>query len=87
MLTLMPSSVIAGFDYDAEKSVLTVRFTTGRVYAYEDVPHRVYEAFRFARSKGRYFNEYIRDRFRPTELTERAPRPTAQVLPFVRRQD
>ena len=81
----MPSSVIDSYEYDAETNVLTITFTTGRVYAYADVPPPVYEAFRFARSKGRYFNEYVRDRFRPTELTERPPRPTAQVLPFKRR--
>ncbi|MEJ0058732.1 MAG: KTSC domain-containing protein [Terricaulis sp.] len=83
----MPSSVIASYEYDAAKSVLTITFTTGRIYAYEDVPHAAYEAFRFARSKGRYFNEHIRDLYRPTELTEKPPRHEAQVLPFKRRDE
>jgi hypothetical protein len=83
----MPSKVIAGFDYDAKKSVLTITFTTGRIYAYEDVPHPVYEAFRFANSKGRYFNDHIRDCFRPTELTIKPPRPNAQVIPFKKRDE
>lgn len=78
----MASSVIAAAEYDAQTQTLIVTFTTGRIYAYEDVPPHVFEAYRFASSKGRYFNEYIRDRFRPTELTEKPKRPSAQIIQF-----
>jgi hypothetical protein len=83
----MTSSLIEDYVYDAEKAVLTITLTSGRIYAYEDVPPQVYEAFRFASSKGRYYNEYVRDRFRPTELTERPEKPSAQVLPFRKKGD
>ena len=64
----MPSSVIAGIDYDAERHRLVVTFVTGRVYEYVDVPGNVARAFRSAFAKGIYFNSYIRDRYDHREL-------------------
>ena len=40
----------------------------GRVYQYRDVPREVYEEFRRAPSKGRYFRDRIRDVFAPDEV-------------------
>jgi hypothetical protein len=37
----MPSAVIAGYDYDAASETLTVRYHSGKVYAYLGVPERV----------------------------------------------
>jgi hypothetical protein len=65
----MPSTAIAGIDYDAERQRLMVTFVTGRVYEYVDVPPGVARAFRSAFSKGTYFNTYIRDRYDYRELT------------------
>jgi hypothetical protein len=65
----MPSTAIAGIQYDAERERLTVTFVTGRVYEYIDVPPNVARAFRSAMSKGTYFNGYIRDRYDYRELT------------------
>jgi hypothetical protein len=65
----MPSTVIAGFSYDAAAEALTVTFTTGRVYRYRDVPPDVAAAFRLAFSKGRFFNLRIRDRYSFDEVT------------------
>ena len=59
----MPSSVIQSFVYDEEDRRLVVRFVTGKVYRYEDVPVSIAEGFRAAASKGTYFNDMIRDRF------------------------
>jgi hypothetical protein len=64
----MPSSVIAGIHYDAERRRLTVTFVTGRVFEYVDVPPNVARAFRSAFSKGTYFSAYIRDRYDHREL-------------------
>jgi hypothetical protein len=36
----MPSSIIAGFDYEPESEELTVLFRTSRVYVYRQVPER-----------------------------------------------
>ena len=68
----MPSSAIRHFHYRAEKRELEVVFTTGRRYLYVDVPPLVDQAFRVAESKGRFFNERIRDRYRFRELAPAA---------------
>ena len=60
----MPSTAIRRFAYDAETQTLSVWFRqSGELYRYYDVPHRVYEAFRNAGSKGRFLNHYIKDHY------------------------
>ncbi len=65
----MPSSVIRRHDYDVATRVLEITFVTGRVYVYADVPPDVYEDFRAARSKGEFFNAYLRDAYPYREIT------------------
>jgi hypothetical protein len=65
----MPSLVIREFNYDRERSELTVTFATGRVYVYLKVPEFTFHRFARAESKGRFFNTEIRDKFRFRELT------------------
>ena len=67
----MPSSVIQSFQYRPEALELEVRFVSGRRYIYFAVAEATVEELRTARSKGRYFNLYIRDRYGYREL-ERA---------------
>jgi hypothetical protein len=56
---------IRRFAYDPDRHVLSVWFlASGKQYDYEDVPARVYEDFRAAFSKGRFFNAHIRDHYR-----------------------
>ena len=59
----MPSTVIRGWSYDADRRRLTITFVSGDVYAYLDVPPMIDEGLRAAFSKGRFFAERIRDRF------------------------
>lgn len=59
----MPSSVIESVAYDKDDRRLTVRFVTGRVYIYDDVPPAVAAGLAGADSRGRFFNEAVRDRF------------------------
>ena len=66
---LVSSSVIAAFGYDEEREVLEVEFASGAVYRYLNVSLDVFEDFRAARSKGRFFNEQIKDAF-PWEQVE-----------------
>lgn len=61
--TLMPSTVIRTFRYDAAESRLVVEFQSGRRYAYFNVPPNIYEDMRRARSRGSYFNTWVRDRY------------------------
>jgi hypothetical protein len=71
---LFDSRAIAMFAYDLESRSLLIRFKGGGgMYAYPDVPREVFEGFRQARSKGRFFGSEIRDRFAgrrlaPTEV-------------------
>jgi hypothetical protein len=59
----MPSSVIRSFDYDPAEHRLDIRFVSGRLYSYLDVPEREVAALRRAGSKGGFFNRRIRDRY------------------------
>jgi len=59
----MPSSVINYFYYDERTKSLKIIFVTGMVYRYKKVPHRIFEMFKQAESKGKYFNEFIKDKY------------------------
>jgi hypothetical protein len=65
----MPSRVIRDFSYNVATRQLVVTFVTGRVYAYADVPSDVVSAFRASGSKGRFFNQEIRDNYDCREIT------------------
>lgn len=59
----MPSTVIRNTSYDPATRILSVWFVpSGYRYDYEDVTPETYAAFRQASSKGRFFNDFIRDR-------------------------
>jgi hypothetical protein len=60
---IVESSAIEAVDYDHAGQQLDIELTTGRVYRYVDVPRDVYEAFMAAESKGRFYNDHIRDEF------------------------
>jgi hypothetical protein len=47
-----------------EDGVLEVRFATGRVYRYLGVPEHLYAELLRAESRGRFFNENVRDAYR-----------------------
>lgn len=65
------SSVIDAVGY---ARVLEIRFDSGRIYQYYDVPEDVYAGMLAATSKGRYFNSHIRDKF-PYQEVELVTRP------------
>jgi hypothetical protein len=58
------SSAIARIEYDELSRELQVTFVGGRTYTYYDVPRDVYVGFVNAPSKGQYFNDRIKDRYR-----------------------
>ena len=60
--TPVSSSNIASVGY--ENGVLEIAFVDGGVYQYFDVPERVYLGLMSAYSKGRYFHDNIKDRYR-----------------------
>jgi KTSC domain len=60
-IEVVHSSVIAAVQYHAAQQHLDIELTNGRAYRYLDVPGEVYQAFMAAESKGRYYNDHIRD--------------------------
>jgi hypothetical protein len=57
------SSNIEAAGYRKRDSLLVVRFKTGSVYEYRQVPQEVYTNFLSAESKGKYFYRNIRDAY------------------------
>ena len=64
------SRAMRGFAYDAATRVLRVEWASGNVYELEDVPPSIAQGLDEARSKGRYFRDWLRDRY---QLHERLP--------------
>ena len=62
-MVAVTSEAVAQIEYDASAHTLFVQFTSGEWYAYFRVPAAVHEAFLAAESKGRFFQERIRDRY------------------------
>lgn len=58
------SSAIRAIDYNADSQTLLVVFTGGNKCRYRNVPGYVVDRFLAAPSKGRFFNQQIRGRYR-----------------------
>jgi len=59
----MPSSVILHFEYNQHKATLRVRFVSGVLYEYKDVPEETYRAMKKAFSKGTFLNQFIKGQY------------------------
>ena len=64
------SSNLRSIGYDSELGILEVEFHETGVYRYADVPSDIYERLMLVMSKGRYFNEHIRDQFRAERVSD-----------------
>jgi hypothetical protein len=63
------SSVIISFGYDRDSGTLEIEFKhSGEVYQYEQVPSAVYEELRVSESKGIYFNQKIKGKYKERHL-------------------
>ena len=60
----MPSSVIAGIEYDSLSHTLRITYVSGRMYDYKNVPESVYAAMGSALSKGIFLNKYIKGKYK-----------------------
>ncbi|WP_442588048.1 KTSC domain-containing protein [Pedobacter sp. AW31-3R] len=60
----MPLVVIDEFSYDHDAFELTIKFSTGKVYVYKEVPEETFFALQNAGSKGKYFSFYIKDKYK-----------------------
>jgi hypothetical protein len=59
----LTSSNLRAAEYDAATQTLVIDFHGGRRYQYSGVPHNVYAGLLRAPSHGRYFHQWIRDRY------------------------
>ena len=66
--TSVNSSSIASIGYDEAVSLLEIEFKKGTVYQYANVPKSLFDALMKATSKGRFFDQNIREKFRTTKV-------------------
>ena len=57
------SSNIHSIGYDEAHLKMQVKFHSGALYEYSNVQLRRYELFMTSISKGRYFDEYIKEKY------------------------
>ena len=57
------SSAVTDVAYRIGQQEMRVRFASGEWYAYQAVPETLYRRFLEADSKGRFFQDQVRDRF------------------------
>lgn len=60
----MPSTVIANMTYDEVTSTLRIKFVSGLVYDYKNVPVEIYQAMKTSGSKGIYLNRYVKGNYK-----------------------
>ena len=63
LVVTVESSTLATVAYDEARERLRLEFCSGAIYEYSGVPGAVHRALLAAPSKGRYFNDAIRERF------------------------
>ncbi len=59
----MSSSVIAAMNFDPALRLLTIRFVSGLVYRYKEVPEEVFNALKTSISKGTFLNQHIKGKY------------------------
>jgi hypothetical protein len=62
-LATLSSSNLRAAGYDPASRTLTIEFNGGRTYRYANVPIQIYNGLLSAPSHGRYFHQWIRDRY------------------------
>jgi hypothetical protein len=66
----LESKMLAAVAYEPKPRTLYLRFRSGEVYGYFEVPENQYQEFLQAESRGRYFLSHIRGRFRYQRITQ-----------------
>lgn len=57
------SSDISSIGYDPNSNILEIEFLNKRVYQYLNVPEDLFQEIMSASSHGKYFNNFIKDKF------------------------
>jgi hypothetical protein len=63
------SSTLVSVGYDEKGHVLEVEFKRAAVYQYLGVPNSLHEQLMSAPSKGKFFDQRIRERFKTLKLS------------------
>lgn len=58
------SSTISEMGYDHDAKQLFIRFKSGGLYSYADVPPEMHEALTSAKSVGTHFHAHVRGKFK-----------------------
>ena len=66
----MPSTVIASYNYDEVKQILRIKFISGLVYEYKNVPSEVYIEMKKTTSKGSFLNKHIKNNYEFVKVEE-----------------
>ena len=64
VVTVTNSSVFNEIAYDEKNYYLRVRLKTGVEYIYDNVPLNIWQGFKSAKSKGRYYASNIRGKYK-----------------------
>ncbi|HEY8963043.1 MAG TPA: KTSC domain-containing protein [Alphaproteobacteria bacterium] len=59
----MPSTAVEFAGYNPDARTMFVKFRGDGLYRYFDVPQKEYDAYRAARSKGKFVNENIKPKY------------------------
>ena len=57
------SSFIKGIGYSTQNKTLGVQFANGSIKLYDQVPQQLYNRFKTATSKGKFYNRHIKGTF------------------------
>ncbi|MCY0389863.1 KTSC domain-containing protein [Robbsia sp. Bb-Pol-6] len=63
-MVFVRSSAVSAVGYDALSMRMRIRFVEGRSYDFCGVPPSIYQGLLNSFSKGSYYNQHIRDRYR-----------------------
>ncbi|HEY4195722.1 MAG TPA: KTSC domain-containing protein, partial [Mucilaginibacter sp.] len=65
----MSSAVIADYQYNATSQILKVRYHSGKIYQYLDVPEKVFKEMRSTMVKTIWFNRHNQRKYSFREVT------------------
>jgi hypothetical protein len=67
--TPVASSSLVSVGYDEQHQILEIEFRRTAIYQYARVPKTLYEQLIASSSKGRFFDQRIRDKFSTTKIS------------------
>lgn len=65
------SSQVSSGSYNLDKKELIIAFSTGKRYAYFNVPEKVWEDLKLADSAGKYLNANVKGKYAYKQLQEK----------------